>query len=45
MKDGQIAEHGTHVQLIGKDRNYAMLFNSMQQEVRPGAHEEQSQLF
>nr|XP_004545860.2 multidrug resistance-associated protein 5 [Maylandia zebra]XP_012773193.2 multidrug resistance-associated protein 5 [Maylandia zebra] len=32
MKDGQIAEHGTHVQLIGKDRNYAMLFNSMQQE-------------
>uniref|UniRef100_A0AAX7SY33 Uncharacterized protein n=1 Tax=Astatotilapia calliptera TaxID=8154 RepID=A0AAX7SY33_ASTCA len=43
MKDGQIAEHGTHVQLIGKDRNYAMLFNSMQQEVRPGAHEEQKQ--
>ncbi|XP_003445313.1 multidrug resistance-associated protein 5 [Oreochromis niloticus] len=32
MKDGQIAEHGTHAQLIGKDRNYAMLFNSMQQE-------------
>uniref|UniRef100_A0AAX7V9M8 Uncharacterized protein n=1 Tax=Astatotilapia calliptera TaxID=8154 RepID=A0AAX7V9M8_ASTCA len=44
MKDGQIAEHGTHVQLIGKDRNYAMLFNSMQQEVRPGAHEEQKPL-
>uniref|UniRef100_A0A669CA00 ATP-binding cassette sub-family C member 5 n=1 Tax=Oreochromis niloticus TaxID=8128 RepID=A0A669CA00_ORENI len=41
MKDGQIAEHGTHAQLIGKDRNYAMLFNSMQQEVSPGAHEEQ----
>uniref|UniRef100_A0A669EAM2 ATP-binding cassette sub-family C member 5 n=1 Tax=Oreochromis niloticus TaxID=8128 RepID=A0A669EAM2_ORENI len=35
MKDGQIAEHGTHAQLIGKDRNYAMLFNSMQQEVGP----------
>ncbi|XP_063350533.1 ATP-binding cassette sub-family C member 5 [Pelmatolapia mariae] len=32
MKDGQIAEHGTHAQLIGKDRDYAMLFNSMQQE-------------
>lgn len=32
MKDGQIAEHGTHAELIGKDRNYAMLFNSMQQE-------------
>uniref|UniRef100_A0A669BP40 Si:ch211-221f10.2 n=1 Tax=Oreochromis niloticus TaxID=8128 RepID=A0A669BP40_ORENI len=44
MKDGQIAEHGTHAQLIGKDRNYAMLFNSMQQEVSPGAHEEQKPL-
>uniref|UniRef100_A0A3Q4HG96 ATP-binding cassette sub-family C member 5 n=1 Tax=Neolamprologus brichardi TaxID=32507 RepID=A0A3Q4HG96_NEOBR len=44
MKDGQIAEHGTHAQLIGKDRDYAMLFNSMQQEVRPGAHEEQKPL-
>uniref|UniRef100_A0A3B4Z514 Multidrug resistance-associated protein 5-like n=1 Tax=Stegastes partitus TaxID=144197 RepID=A0A3B4Z514_9TELE len=36
MKDGQIAEHGTHVQLMGKERDYAALFNSMQQEVRPG---------
>ncbi|KAM9375837.1 ATP-binding cassette sub-family C member 5 [Pholidichthys leucotaenia] len=32
MKDGQIAEHGTHAQLMGKDRDYATLFNSMQQE-------------
>uniref|UniRef100_A0A667X8H9 Si:ch211-221f10.2 n=1 Tax=Myripristis murdjan TaxID=586833 RepID=A0A667X8H9_9TELE len=39
MKDGQIAEHGTHAQLMGKERDYATLFNSMQQEVRPGAHE------
>uniref|UniRef100_A0AAQ4QFI7 ATP-binding cassette sub-family C member 5 n=1 Tax=Gasterosteus aculeatus aculeatus TaxID=481459 RepID=A0AAQ4QFI7_GASAC len=35
MKDGQIAEHGTHAQLMGKERDYASLFNSMQQEVRP----------
>uniref|UniRef100_A0AAQ6AM37 ATP-binding cassette sub-family C member 5 n=1 Tax=Amphiprion ocellaris TaxID=80972 RepID=A0AAQ6AM37_AMPOC len=41
MKDGQIAEHGTHAQLMVKERDYATLFNSMQQEVRPGAHEEQ----
>uniref|UniRef100_A0A8C4ENZ0 ATP-binding cassette sub-family C member 5 n=1 Tax=Dicentrarchus labrax TaxID=13489 RepID=A0A8C4ENZ0_DICLA len=39
MKDGQIAEFGTHAQLMGKERDYATLFNSMQQEVRPGAHE------
>ncbi|XP_051715808.1 ATP-binding cassette sub-family C member 5 isoform X2 [Ctenopharyngodon idella] len=32
MKDGQIAEHGTHVQLMEKGRNYAALFNSVQQE-------------
>lgn len=45
MKDGQIAEHGTHAQLMGKERDYATLFNSMQQEVRPGAHEAPGQLF
>uniref|UniRef100_A0A672S137 Multidrug resistance-associated protein 5-like n=1 Tax=Sinocyclocheilus grahami TaxID=75366 RepID=A0A672S137_SINGR len=28
MKDGQIAEHGTHVQLMEKGRDYAALFNS-----------------
>uniref|UniRef100_A0A8C2XHS4 ATP-binding cassette sub-family C member 5 n=1 Tax=Cyclopterus lumpus TaxID=8103 RepID=A0A8C2XHS4_CYCLU len=39
MKDGQIAEHGTHAQLMGKERDYASLFNSMQQEVRPGPNE------
>ncbi|XP_034739631.1 multidrug resistance-associated protein 5 isoform X2 [Etheostoma cragini] len=32
MKDGQIAEHGTHAQLMGKERDYASLFNSMLQE-------------
>ncbi|KAL6117526.1 abcc5 [Pungitius sinensis] len=32
MKDGQIAEYGTHAQLMGKERDYASLFNSMQQE-------------
>nr|XP_023846068.1 multidrug resistance-associated protein 5 [Salvelinus alpinus] len=32
MKDGQIAEHGTHSQLMGRDRDYATLFNSVQQE-------------
>lgn len=37
MKDGQIAEHGTHVQLMEKGRNYAALFNSVQQEVRYAA--------
>uniref|UniRef100_A0A8C6KF04 ATP-binding cassette sub-family C member 5 n=1 Tax=Nothobranchius furzeri TaxID=105023 RepID=A0A8C6KF04_NOTFU len=36
MKDGQIAEHGTHAHLMGKERDYATLFNSVQQEVRPG---------
>uniref|UniRef100_A0A7N6FJR0 ATP-binding cassette sub-family C member 5 n=1 Tax=Anabas testudineus TaxID=64144 RepID=A0A7N6FJR0_ANATE len=35
MKDGQIAEHGTHAQLMSKERDYATLFKSMQQEVRP----------
>uniref|UniRef100_A0A8C2G665 Si:ch211-221f10.2 n=1 Tax=Cyprinus carpio TaxID=7962 RepID=A0A8C2G665_CYPCA len=39
MKDGQIAEHGTHVQLMEKGRDYAALFNSVQQEV---AEEESS---
>ncbi|XP_016091007.1 LOW QUALITY PROTEIN: multidrug resistance-associated protein 5-like [Sinocyclocheilus grahami] len=34
MKDGQIAEHGTHIQLMEKGRDYAALFNSVQQEVR-----------
>lgn len=33
MKDGQIAEHGTHTQLMEKGRDYAALFNSVQQEV------------
>ncbi|XP_077434312.1 ATP-binding cassette sub-family C member 5 [Vanacampus margaritifer] len=32
MKDGQIAEHGTHAQLMAKERDYAALFSSMQQE-------------
>ncbi|KAM9850214.1 ATP-binding cassette sub-family C member 5 [Aulostomus maculatus] len=32
MKDGQIAEHGTHAQLMAKERDYATLFTSMQQE-------------
>uniref|UniRef100_A0A3Q3N0T8 ATP-binding cassette sub-family C member 5 n=1 Tax=Mastacembelus armatus TaxID=205130 RepID=A0A3Q3N0T8_9TELE len=32
MKDGQIAEHGTHAQLMGKERYYATLVSSMQQE-------------
>uniref|UniRef100_A0A671K8I4 ATP-binding cassette sub-family C member 5 n=1 Tax=Sinocyclocheilus anshuiensis TaxID=1608454 RepID=A0A671K8I4_9TELE len=32
MKDGQIAEHGTHVQLMEKGRDYAALFNSVQEE-------------
>lgn len=35
MKDGQIAECGTHDQLMCKERAYANLFNSLQQEVRP----------
>uniref|UniRef100_G3PZT3 ATP-binding cassette sub-family C member 5 n=1 Tax=Gasterosteus aculeatus aculeatus TaxID=481459 RepID=G3PZT3_GASAC len=29
MKDGQIAEHGTHAQLMGKERDYASLFNTL----------------
>ncbi|XP_035267041.1 multidrug resistance-associated protein 5 [Anguilla anguilla] len=32
MKDGQIAEHGTHAQLMDRGRDYASLFNSVQQE-------------
>ncbi|XP_035017168.1 ATP-binding cassette sub-family C member 5 isoform X1 [Hippoglossus stenolepis] len=32
MKDGQISEHGTHAQLMAKERDYATLFSSMQQE-------------
>ncbi|XP_072292178.1 ATP-binding cassette sub-family C member 5 [Eucyclogobius newberryi] len=32
MNNGQIAEHGTHAQLMEKGRDYATLFNSMQQE-------------
>lgn len=44
MKDGQIAEHGTHAQLMAKERDYASLFTSVQQEVRPGANEASDQL-
>lgn len=36
MRDGQIAENGSHTQLMAKARDYAALFTSMQQEVRPG---------
>lgn len=32
MKDGQIAECGTHAQLMAKERDYATLLSSMQQE-------------
>lgn len=32
MKDGQIVEHGSHAQLMSKERDYATVFNSMQQE-------------
>lgn len=35
MRDGQIAENGSHAQLMAKARDYAALFTSMQQEVRP----------
>uniref|UniRef100_A0A8C1T106 Si:ch211-221f10.2 n=1 Tax=Cyprinus carpio TaxID=7962 RepID=A0A8C1T106_CYPCA len=38
MKDGQIAEHGSHVQLMEKGRDYAALFNSVQQEVPQSLH-------
>uniref|UniRef100_H2U8P8 ATP-binding cassette sub-family C member 5 n=1 Tax=Takifugu rubripes TaxID=31033 RepID=H2U8P8_TAKRU len=38
MKDGQIAECGTHDQLMCKERDYANLVNSLQQEVRPPQH-------
>uniref|UniRef100_A0A8C6WM59 Si:ch211-221f10.2 n=1 Tax=Neogobius melanostomus TaxID=47308 RepID=A0A8C6WM59_9GOBI len=41
MNNGQIAEHGTHAQLMEKDRDYAVLFNSMQQEVSPEALKKQ----
>uniref|UniRef100_A0AAY4DK72 ATP-binding cassette sub-family C member 5 n=1 Tax=Denticeps clupeoides TaxID=299321 RepID=A0AAY4DK72_9TELE len=37
MKDGRIMEHGTHAQLMDRDREYAGLLHNMQQEVRvPG---------
>ncbi|XP_026106150.1 multidrug resistance-associated protein 5 [Carassius auratus] len=50
MKDGQIAEHGSHVQLMEKGRDYAALFNSVQQENlvrknlknKPGVEDESS---
>ena len=45
MKDGQIAEQGSHAQLMCRERDYASLFNSMQHEVRPGAHVDPGQLF
>ncbi|KAK1904101.1 Multidrug resistance-associated protein 5, partial [Dissostichus eleginoides] len=32
MKDGQIAEQGSHAQLMCRERDYASLFNTMQQE-------------
>ncbi|XP_053497408.1 ATP-binding cassette sub-family C member 5 [Ictalurus furcatus] len=32
MKDGQIAEHGMHAQLMARGRDYATLFTSIQQE-------------
>ncbi|KAL3044579.1 multidrug resistance-associated protein 5 [Trematomus bernacchii] len=32
MKDGQIAEQGSHAQLMCRERDYASLFNSMQHE-------------
>lgn len=38
MKDGQIAECGTHDQLMCKERDYANLFSSLQQEVKPSQH-------
>lgn len=34
MKDGQIAEQGTHGQLMARGRDYAMLITSVQQEVQ-----------
>ncbi|KAJ8255155.1 hypothetical protein GJAV_G00201630 [Gymnothorax javanicus] len=33
MKDGQIAEHGTHAQLMDRERDYATLINSFQENV------------
>uniref|UniRef100_A0A8C2GI79 ATP-binding cassette sub-family C member 5 n=1 Tax=Cyprinus carpio TaxID=7962 RepID=A0A8C2GI79_CYPCA len=44
MKDGQIAEHGSHVQLMEKGRDYAALFNSVQQEVRYAARWENTRV-
>uniref|UniRef100_A0AAR2K3M6 ATP-binding cassette sub-family C member 5 n=1 Tax=Pygocentrus nattereri TaxID=42514 RepID=A0AAR2K3M6_PYGNA len=38
MKDGQIAEHGTHDQLMSRGRDYAMLLTGIQQEVWPPTH-------
>lgn len=37
MRDGQIAENGSHAQLMAKARDYASLFTNMQQEVRRGS--------
>lgn len=34
MKDGQVAEHGIHAQLMARGRDYATLFTSVQQEVQ-----------
>uniref|UniRef100_A0A8C5CS71 Multidrug resistance-associated protein 5 n=1 Tax=Gadus morhua TaxID=8049 RepID=A0A8C5CS71_GADMO len=33
MKDGQVSEHGAHPQLMARERDYASLFTSMQQEI------------
>uniref|UniRef100_A0A8B9JSY5 Si:ch211-221f10.2 n=1 Tax=Astyanax mexicanus TaxID=7994 RepID=A0A8B9JSY5_ASTMX len=41
MKDGQIAEHGTHAHLMSKGRDYATLFTSVQQEVRKNLRKRQ----
>uniref|UniRef100_A0A665WA58 ATP-binding cassette sub-family C member 5 n=1 Tax=Echeneis naucrates TaxID=173247 RepID=A0A665WA58_ECHNA len=32
MKDGQIAEHGTHAQLMAKERDYAALFSKFEKQ-------------
>lgn len=37
MRDGQVAESGSHTQLMAKARDYASLFTSMQQEVSRGS--------
>lgn len=38
MKGCKIAEHGTHAYLMEKGRDYAALFNSVQQEVPYTTH-------